>query len=64
MKNERINAEAMLTHSFGLDQVSEAIQLMLGTGESLKPVILPELTKAEPTGEFDSTHHSKNVFVD
>jgi L-iditol 2-dehydrogenase len=64
IKNGRVNAEAMLTHSFGLDQVSDAIQLMLGTGKSLKPVILPELTKAEPNGEFVVTHQTKNIFVD
>ncbi len=63
IKNGRIDAEAMLTHHFGLDQVSEAIQLMLEVGESLKPVIQPKLTSSEPSGEIELSHKRKNIFV-
>jgi L-iditol 2-dehydrogenase len=37
----RINAEEMITHRFGLDGVVEAIQLILSGGKSLKSIILP-----------------------
>jgi L-iditol 2-dehydrogenase len=64
IKSGRINGETLLTHQFGLDQVSEAIHLMLEVGKSLKPVILPELTTAQPSGEIELTHQTKNIFTD
>lgn len=41
----RIDADAMITHRFGLDDVSQAIQLVLEAGASLKSLIIPALTK-------------------
>ena len=43
----RINADAMITHRFGLDQVEQAFQLILAAGESLKSVIKPALTQTD-----------------
>jgi L-iditol 2-dehydrogenase len=63
MIDKRFDAEAMITHQFGLDQVSDAIKLMLEGGESLKPVILPSLTKGEAIGEIALTHKQKNIFT-
>jgi threonine dehydrogenase-like Zn-dependent dehydrogenase len=37
----RVDAEALITHRFGLDGVGEAIQLLLGAGSSLKSLIYP-----------------------
>ncbi len=37
----RVDAEALITHRFKLDQVAEAIQLLLKAGESLKSLIYP-----------------------
>jgi len=37
----RVNAEALITHRFGLDGVADAIQLLLGAGSSLKSLIYP-----------------------
>jgi hypothetical protein len=53
----------MITHEFGLDQVSDAIKLMLDADESLKPVILPALTKSESVGEIVLEHQNKNIFT-
>lgn len=38
---ERIDANALITHRFGLDQVAEAIQLLLKADQSLKSLIFP-----------------------
>ena len=40
----RINAKAMITHRFGLDQVAEGIAVFKGAGESIKTIIQPALT--------------------
>lgn len=37
----RVNADALITHRFGLDGVEKAIQLLLGAGDSLKSLIYP-----------------------
>jgi threonine dehydrogenase-like Zn-dependent dehydrogenase len=41
--DKRVNAQAMITHHFGLNGVAEAIQLLLKGGESLKSVIVPSM---------------------
>ena len=41
----RLDAKSLISHRFGMDQVPEAIQLYKEAGESLKPLILPSLTK-------------------
>lgn len=41
----RIDADALITHRFGLDGIGQAIQLVLQAGESLKALIIPALTK-------------------
>ena len=43
----RLDAESLITHRFGLDQVPEAIQLYKKAGESIKLLILPSLTKTK-----------------
>ena len=43
----RLDVESMITHRYGLNQVPEAIKLYKAAGESLKPVILPSLTKVK-----------------
>jgi L-iditol 2-dehydrogenase len=43
--SRRVDAQALITHRFGLDGVQEAIQMLLQAGESLKSVILPPRTK-------------------
>ncbi len=40
----RINAEAMITHRFGLDRVADGIALIKEAGQSIKSVIKPALT--------------------
>jgi L-iditol 2-dehydrogenase len=40
----RINAAAMITHRFGLDGVSQGIDLVQQAGESIKTIIKPALT--------------------
>lgn len=40
----RINAEAMITHRFGLDRVTDGIGLIKEAGESIKILIKPALT--------------------
>jgi len=42
---KRVDADAMITHRFGLDGVEEAIRLLLAADASLKSLILPSLTK-------------------
>jgi L-iditol 2-dehydrogenase len=42
--NGTINAAAMITHRFGLDQVAQAIEVFLNAEDSVKSVIMPELT--------------------
>lgn len=42
----RVDAQALITHRFGLDQVEAAIRLLLAAGPSLKSVIIPALTAA------------------
>jgi L-iditol 2-dehydrogenase len=44
---QRLEAEALITHRFGLDGVAQAIQLLLKAGESLKSLILPGLPVSE-----------------
>lgn len=41
----RLNANAMITHRFGLEGVGEAIRMLLEAGESLKTLIIPAQTK-------------------
>lgn len=41
--DNRVDAQALITHHFGLGHVAEAIQLLLKGGESLKSVIVPSL---------------------
>lgn len=41
----RVDADAMITHRFGLDEVKQAIQLVLEAGASLKSLIIPKLTR-------------------
>jgi L-iditol 2-dehydrogenase len=41
----RVSAEPLITHRFGLHQLEQAVQLVLDAGDSLKPVIIPSLTK-------------------
>lgn len=41
----RLNVDALITHHFGLDGVQDAIQLMLQASDSLKPMIVPSMTK-------------------
>lgn len=43
---KRVDADALITHRFGLDGVEEAIRLLLAADESLKSLIIPALTKA------------------
>jgi L-iditol 2-dehydrogenase len=50
LSSKRVDAKSLLTHRFGLDRVGEAIELVLQAGESLKPVIVPSLTKPAVTG--------------
>jgi L-iditol 2-dehydrogenase len=40
----RINAKAMVTHRFGLHEVADAIALLKNAGESIKSIIVPDLT--------------------
>ncbi len=42
----RVDAQALITHRFGLDHVEEAIRLLLAAGDSLKSLIIPALTQA------------------
>ncbi len=42
----RIDADAMITHRFGLDGVGRAIQLVLQADASLKSLIIPSMTSA------------------
>lgn len=42
----RLDAKPLITHQFGLDGVQEAIQMLLQAGESLKSIIIPDLTKS------------------
>jgi len=41
----RLQVDSLITHHFGLDGVQDAIQLMLKASDSLKPMIVPSLTK-------------------
>lgn len=43
LANKRVDAQAMITHRFGLNRVVDAIQLLLQGGESLKSLILPSM---------------------
>ncbi|MCE1252984.1 MAG: alcohol dehydrogenase catalytic domain-containing protein [Anaerolineae bacterium] len=43
----RLNVNPLITHRFGLDGVKEAIQLMLKANDSLKPMIIPSMTKVK-----------------
>jgi len=43
--SKRVNVKPLITHSFGLHQVPEAISLLLEADRSLKSVIIPSLTK-------------------
>jgi L-iditol 2-dehydrogenase len=42
----RVDAQALITHRFGLDQVEEAIRLLLSADASLKSLIIPSSTAA------------------
>jgi L-iditol 2-dehydrogenase len=42
----RINAREMVTHRFGLEGIAKAIDLIKNAGESIKSVIIPEITRA------------------
>lgn len=44
LNTKRFNAQPLITHTFGLEQVGEAIQLLLRGGESLKILIKPSLS--------------------
>ncbi len=44
---KRVEANAMITHRFGLDGVGEAIRLLLLADASLKSLIIPALTKTQ-----------------
>jgi L-iditol 2-dehydrogenase len=41
---KRLDADALITHRFGLDRVGEAIQLLLKANRSLKLLVYPSLT--------------------
>jgi threonine dehydrogenase-like Zn-dependent dehydrogenase len=41
LEAERVDADALITHRFGLEHVSEAIQLLLQADQSLKSLIYP-----------------------
>lgn len=43
----RLDAEPLISHRFGMDQVPEAIKLYKDTGESLKQIILPSMTSSD-----------------
>lgn len=42
----RVDANSMITHRFGLDDVAEGIRLLRAAGESLKILIIPDLQKS------------------
>lgn len=42
--NGRIDAQAMITHRFGLDRVADGIALAKEAGQSIKTIIKPDLT--------------------
>jgi L-iditol 2-dehydrogenase len=44
---KRVDAQAMISHRFGLDGVGEAIRLLLAADKSLKSLIMPALTHAQ-----------------
>jgi len=44
LQTGRFDAQPLITHALGLEQVGEAIQLLLRVGESLKIVIKPSLS--------------------
>jgi L-iditol 2-dehydrogenase len=44
---KRVDANALITHRFGLDGVEEAIRLLLAADKSLKSLIIPALTEAQ-----------------
>ncbi len=41
LEAKRVDAQSLITHRFGLDNVADAIQLLLKGGESLKSLIIP-----------------------
>jgi threonine dehydrogenase-like Zn-dependent dehydrogenase len=41
LESGRVNADALISHRFGLDGVQEAIQLLLEADKSLKSLIYP-----------------------
>jgi L-iditol 2-dehydrogenase len=43
--NGRVDPVPLITHRFGLDSLEEAIRLVLESRQSLKPMIIPSLTK-------------------
>ncbi len=47
MENGRIATDELITHTMGLDQMTEAIELLEQAGESLKIVLKPSLTAAD-----------------
>ncbi len=46
--NGRVDAKALITHRFGFDGAMEGIDLIVKAGESIKSVIIPSLTAADP----------------
>jgi L-iditol 2-dehydrogenase len=42
--SKRLNPDLLITHRFGLQQVQEAVELLLHAGESLKSMIIPGMT--------------------
>ena len=47
----RVDAKALITHRFGFDGAMEGIDLIVKAGESIKSVIIPSLTAADPVLE-------------
>ena len=42
----RVDANSMITHRFGLDDVAEGIRLLRAAGESLKILLIPDLPRS------------------